>query len=108
MQTPRRLILSVDNFDRINTFGVALGNYAGFSCSLHSGYKVEGDGILWIMQGCGILASSYTPAEIAERNRLNAESPVRHGDIVQVEDTLYRVRVLGNYSDCAILDKVPA
>jgi hypothetical protein len=45
---------------------------------------------------------------MAERARLNAEEPVRNGDVVEVEGKLYRVRVKGNYSDCAVLDPLHA
>lgn len=107
----RTLTLSTDSFDRINTFNISLPTKRNpedrmTGCSLHRDYRVAGDGVLWAMNAGSIISSSYSPAEIAERNRLNAEAPVKNGDIVEVEGKLYRMRVLGRYSDCAILDAI--
>jgi hypothetical protein len=75
-------------------------------CSLHRDYKEQGDGILWVLQSASVIAASYSEDELDERARLHSETPVKHGDHVLVDGKVYFVRVLGNYSDCAVLDEV--
>jgi hypothetical protein len=100
----RTLTLSTGSFDRTNSFNVNVGRPIPRKASLHRDYKVAGDGVLWIMQHAGYIASSYSQSEIDERGRLASEQPVAHGDPVQVDGKKYIVRVLGDFSDCAILD----
>lgn len=101
--TPRELTLSTGSFDRVNTFRVE--GVRG-RCSLKSGYTKDGDGKLWIMQHSGCIASSYSQEEIDERDRLRVATPIANGEVVAVNGAAYRVRVLGNYSDAAILEAV--
>jgi hypothetical protein len=54
------------------------------------------------------LKDSYTDADDQERNRLASEVPVKNNDIVLINNEQYKVRVNGNYSDCAIFTKVVA
>lgn len=102
--TPREITLSAGTFDRLHTFRVE--GVRG-RCSLHSGYEKEGDGILWIMQHAGCIAAHYGADEIAERERLATEAPIANGEIVIVGDAAYRVKVIGNYSNAAVLEPVP-
>ena len=103
----RTLTLSTGSFDRDNTFRVNLGRrYSGFRCKLFSGYQTENDNVLWIMQCAAVLSDSYSAVEEAERTRLHAETPVENGDIVLVDGNQYRVRVNGDFSDCAILETI--
>jgi hypothetical protein len=73
---------------------------------LFCGYQAENDNVLWIMQCAAVLSDRYSAAEEAERTRLHAETPVENGDIVLVDGAQYKVRVKGNYSDCAILEAI--
>jgi hypothetical protein len=101
--------ISTDNFDQENTFEIEFvtpRRTRRMKVSLHRDYKVAGDGILWAMQSGSCLKAQYSDKDIAERDRLNAATPVRHGDIVQIEGKQYRTRVLGDYSDCAIFDTI--
>lgn len=106
----KTLTLCPNNFDTETTFSVRIPRhpFAGFRCALYRDYQKIGDGIFWIMQCGGTLQASYSPAEIAERNRLNSEPPAEHGETVRIlgESDLFRVRVLGDFSDCAILDRI--
>jgi hypothetical protein len=96
--------------NRAKTFPMKLRNVLGneFVCigSLHCGYEKRDDGILWIMQHAAVIASSHSPEQIAERQRMwgaNAERPVQNGDVVNVKGRRYIVKVKGDYSDCAVL-----
>lgn len=102
----RTLTLTTGNFDRTNTFNLNVGRPGMRRCGLHQDYLKTGDGVLWIMQYAACIASSYTKEEVAERLRLNTSTPVVNGEIVLVDGKTYKVRVLGDYSDAAILDPV--
>lgn len=101
--------ISTGTFDKDNTFVV---EYKGprrnrqLTVSLYRDYKVAGDGILWALQRGSCLKAEYSDEDIAERDRLNALTPIRHDDIVQIEGKQYRARVLGDFSDCAIFDPI--
>lgn len=105
----QNLKLSTSNFDQENTFEIEFANPRRthrMKVSLHRDYKVKGDGILWAMQSGSCLKAQYSDKDIAERNRLNTATPVRHSDIVQIEGKQYQTRVLGDFSDCAIFDPI--
>lgn len=106
----RTLTLSTGTFDRDNTFSVDVGRkYAGFRCKLHRGYVDENDGTYYIMQCAGVLTSRQeTLEEYGERYRLATTRALVHGERVKVagDDRLFRVKVLGNYADCAVLEEV--
>ena len=103
----KTLSVSTGNFDQVNTFTIAEIPYS--KCSLQRDYQTEGDGILWVMLNAGVLKSKYSAADKAEMDRLNSgESTVHNREIVQVDGKQYKIRVLGKYSDCAILDQVNA
>ena len=105
----QNLTLSNSNFDQDNTFEIEFvtpRRTRRLKVSLYRNYKVDGDGILWALQNGVCLKAQYSDKDLAERNRLNAATPVRHNDIVQIEGKKYRTRVLGDFSDCAIFDPI--
>jgi hypothetical protein len=83
------------------TFGVSLPRRTA-TCSLRLGYNTRNDGIYWALQHSGVLADSYTNAEINERRRIQSETPVQNGDVVQIDGRNYAAKVLGNYSDAVV------
>ncbi len=103
----RNLNLSTGSFDSTNTFGIVLPGYRGprtSKASLYMGAKHSNDGILWVMQHAALIASSYTPGQIAERERVyRQEAPIKDNDIVLVNGKKYIVQVIGDYSNCAYL-----
>jgi hypothetical protein len=103
--------LSNDTFDQDNTFSIEVPGFkktVRVTACLHKGYQKDADGIFWAMKKSACLKAEYTQKDDEERARLNAMEPVRAGDIVLIEGQQYKVRVLGNYSDCAIFDPVSA
>lgn len=115
--TARELTFAQDNFDTENTFNLEVRGFKAMKSikvSLHLNYHTRDDGIVWAMKHSVTMKSHYSAEDIAERNRLNSEEPVRNGDIVRINcnelggDKLYRVRVLGDFSNCAIFDPVEA
>jgi hypothetical protein len=101
--------LSKDNFDQDNTFIVEFVNprrTSRMTVSLQRDYKKEDDGIFWGLQRGSCLKAQYTAKDVQERERLNNSTPVRNGDIVEIEGQKYVTRVLGQFSDCAIFDPV--
>lgn len=102
----RILRLSESTFDEANTFTVNTGKRFPATCSLHMDKVKRGDGILWIMQHGACLKASYSQEERDSQKRLNEMKPIQNGEIVQVGRNLYTVKVLGDYSDCAVLDPV--
>ena len=110
----RTLKLSTDTFDHINTFTCEVKGFRGpvsRKCSLHRDYKVAGDGIYWVMQHCGMIASSYSAEEITERSRLNSEESLRDREIVRVGRQKFELEYTGfnrsgDYSTVAVLKQV--
>ena len=104
-----KLTFSTDTLDQDNTFRMVVKGFRGdvpITASLHKGYQKDADGIIWAMKNSACLKAVYTAKDDEERSRLNSMEPVRHGDIVEIEGSQYKVRVLGNYSDCAIFDAI--
>lgn len=94
-----------DSFDQDNTFTFAYEGRRGEVTA--TGYLFDGkDEGLYIMKRSACLKASYTDADIAEQRRLDAQIPVRNGDIVEVNGQQYKVTILGNYSDAGRLTKV--
>lgn len=99
------LTISKGTFDYINNFRIKDVRYS--RCSLHRDYNKVGDGILWAMLHAGVIASSYSKEEIEETERLkNPLFQISNGEVVLIENKEYRVRVLGNYSTCAMFDPI--
>lgn len=104
------LTLSTGSFDQTNTFEVEFlgvrGKLRRKTCSLMLDYKKPGDGIFWGVSACSVLKDVYTDADVAERERLAAQEPVRHGDVVTIQGKPFTARVLGDFSDAVIFDAV--
>lgn len=101
----RTLNLSTDTFDQVNTFLIQ-GPRRTIRACLHRDYQTQGDGVYWAMQKSGMLKDSYTEADRAETSRLSSEHVIQNGEIVLIDGEQYKIRVLGDYSDCAIFDKI--
>jgi hypothetical protein len=107
----QKLNIVTETLDQDNTFAIELQKRRGtirVKCSVRKDYKVRGDGILWALQHGASLQSHYSAKDVAERNRLNNNEPVRHGDIVIIDGKQYAVRVIGDYSNCAVFDPLAA
>lgn len=102
----RQLVLSVDSFDQVNTVYVNVGRGRHSTARLMRDYEVRGDGIYWLLSIGATLKSEYTEADRAEIIRLSKEPVIQNDDIVEIEGELYKVKVLGAYSNCAVLSKV--
>ena len=105
----KTLILSDDSFDQTNTFNVEVAGRITFrhlKCQLRQGYKDKRDGIYWALNSGATIKDTYTDADIAERERLFAETPVRNGDIVMIDGKSFKAKVLGAYSDACIFEEV--
>ena len=105
MQT---LTISQDSFDTAARFTINLSRKNGLysEASLHKDYKSTNDGVFWALQKSACLQSHYSVKDIAHRDHLRNMKPLEHNDFVMIEGEQYKVRVLGNFSDCAIFDKV--
>ena len=62
----------------------------------------DGEGVV-LMQAPAVLSDIYGDAEIALRNRIATETPVRGGDVVLVDGKQYVVKVIGDYNDAGRL-----
>lgn len=100
----KTIVLATDNFDKVNTFNINNGRSV-VKAVLRRDYEKKGDGVYWALASGGTLKATYTAEDIAERERLNSEDPLEHGDKVMIGDDVFTVRVKGAYSDCAIFDK---
>jgi hypothetical protein len=96
-----------DNFDQDSTFAFEYKGFRGNPC-VATGYLFRGDtdGQIYLMKQSACLKDSYTAKDDEERARLNAQTPVKHGDTVTLEGKDYTVKILGNYSDAGRL--IPA
>lgn len=95
-----------DTFHRGVSFRVAIAGRRGertITCYL---FNSKDEGKIWILQESACLKDKYSEADIAELNRLNAMTPIRDGDVVEVEGQQYKVRIQGDYSDAGYLVKI--
>jgi hypothetical protein len=109
--------------DQVNTFGVRVkpkdirsgmsgdGEMITFDLSvktvcLMQDYEKVGDGIYWGMADTIMLKDSYTQADRDEKKRIREEEPVEHGDIVIIDGDKYQARVLGDFSNCVVFDRI--
>ena len=107
----RELKLSTGSFDRENTFLVDVGlRYHGevlpVKASLYCGKETADDGIYWALQHAAVIAASYSTDEIAEKERLAASEPLVNDEVVLINGEEYTAKVVGNYSDCMVFEKV--
>lgn len=95
-----------DSFDQDNTFSFAYPGVRGIERQA-AGYLLrDDDGQIYIMKQADCIKDTYTDADRAEQLRLDAQTPLRTGDLVTVDGQQYRVRILGNYSDAGRLDQI--
>lgn len=92
-------------FDSVE-YNVNVGKKYSSRAVLRKDYEKRGDGILWLLASGVCLKAVYSEKDKATTARLNAEAPIENGEVVLVNGEQYKVRVLGDYSNCAILDKV--
>ena len=109
--------------DQVNTFGVRVkakdtrsglngdGEFITVDLSvktvcLMQGYEKENDGIYWGMADSVMIKDSYTQADKDEKKRIREEDPVEHGDIVIINGDEYQARVLGDFSNCVVFDRI--
>tara|TARA_R100000278_G_scaffold75869_1_gene59153 strand:+ start:43 stop:372 length:330 start_codon:yes stop_codon:yes gene_type:complete len=108
----RTLVKRANSFDQENTFGIQYKNWRGdFDVKgvyLMQGYEKDDDGIYWAMSKTPCVKSHYTAADIAETDRVYNNEPVKDGELVLIAGEVYKTRVLGDYSNTAIFDKVEA
>ena len=90
-------------FDQDNTFTFAYQGRGRQECTATGYLRDYGDEGVFIMQQAACIKDQYTAKDDEERSRLNAMTPVRDGDIVEVEGKQYKVKILGNYSDAGRL-----
>lgn len=102
------LTLSTGSFDQENTFTIAhpRAGRPAMRCALYQGYGDAQDGVYWAMQIGACLKAAYTDADIAERERLAAMTPLANGELVQIDGQTYRTVVQGDFSDAAIFRRV--
>lgn len=96
-----------DTFDQDNTFAMEIvkpRRTVRITASLQCGYQKDADGIFWAMKRSACLKAQYSDKDREESARLLSMEPVRNGDTVLIGGQQYRVRVLGDFSDCAIFD----
>lgn len=96
-----------DHFDQDNTFTFAYQGIRGQERTA-TGYlfNSKDEGGIYIMKKSACLKDAYTAKDMEESARLNAMTPVRDGDVVEVEGQQYKVRILGNYRDAGRLQKI--
>ena len=109
--------------DQVNTFGVRVkakdtrsglngdGEFITVDLSvktvcLMQGYEKENDGIYWGMADSVMIKDAYTQADKDEKKRIREEDPVEHGDIVIIDGDEYQARVLGDFSNCVVFDRI--
>lgn len=100
-ETTRTLVLADNTLDQEHTFNVRFRG-EGIKCSLRRDYKTQGDGVYWALNSGTMLKSEYTIRDAMERNRLNADPGVEHGQTVLIDGTQYRCFVLGCFSNAAV------
>jgi hypothetical protein len=103
----KTLTVAIDNFDQVNTFNIEYVGTRGVLRTLTASLRNSG-GEFWALKNSASLKDSYTYADNVERNRLALEAPVKNNDVVLISGKQYKVRVNGNYSDCATFSEVVA
>ena len=86
-------------------------------CELKMDMEEVGDGKLWLMQWCTIIAAEYSERELTRKRMMDKSEFVEDGEIVEVmifnrnnieeySVKQYKVHVLGDYSDAAWLEEI--
>lgn len=98
----KELILSEQFDNGVNDFrceGI-LGNV-----SLMKDYKEINDGIFWGLQNSSCIKSHYTQEDKNHIEKMKNEIPLKSGEKVLINKEIYIIKIIGNYSDCAIFEK---
>jgi hypothetical protein len=96
------LKFKTDNFDQDNTFTFAFPGSRGQE-RVRTGYAANFEEGVYIMQRNACIKAEYTAKDHEETARLNAMTPLRTGDIVEINGKQYSVKILGDYSDAGRL-----
>lgn len=106
------LTLSTGSFDQQNTFNLVVTKKLHNRdisitkvCSLMRDYQTKEDGVYWALSAGSCLKAQYSDADRQEQARFKISTPIKNGDNVMIDGAIYRVRVLGDYSDAAIFEK---
>lgn len=102
MTTITTLSIAKNSFDTAADFTFEYKGYAKRICTA-SGYLFQDGDQIYLMKHSEVLKSHYSDEDIAESSRLNSMTPVRDGDIVEVDGKQYKVKILGNFSDAGRL-----
>ena len=110
MSTLRTLTVRIaDDFESLTTFQVNVGKRSPKTCSLHhfpTLRKIDIDSGCrnWEILSIGtVMKSVYSEADIAERTRFDAETPLNDGDTVVVDGAKFVLKVRGDFSNAAYL-----
>jgi hypothetical protein len=99
------LTFPANNFDRAAGFAFIYLDYKK-QPQRAEGYLFldESDGQIYIMKRAACIQATYTQEERDHIDRIYyGPEVVKDGDTVQVDDHLYTVKILGNYSDAGRL-----
>jgi hypothetical protein len=53
-----------------------------------------------------MIKDSYTQADRDEKKRIRESDPVENGEVVMIDGAEYKARVLGDFSNCVVFDRV--
>jgi len=95
-----------DSFDQDNTFKFAFVGRRGEQTRTGYLFFAEDENQMYILQKGAMLKDKYTTKDYEEQARLNAQAPVRTGDVVEINGKQYTVKILGDYSDAGRLTPV--
>lgn len=102
MQT---LTLSTGSFDQDNTFIIETKGFSKIK-RMRASLFCCSKGNYYALQHASCLKNEYTLQDKLETNRLNTMTAIKHSDIVVINGNSYKVKVTGDYSDCATFEKV--
>ena len=80
--------------------------------ALFDGYSgKKGDGCFWGMKRATSLQKYYDDEEILYNKHMEDMDAIKNGEVVLIVDKpettgFYRVKILGNFSDCCVFEKV--
>ena len=98
------LNLSTGSFDQDNTFIIEVKGFSKIKRMRASLFCSKGN--YYALQHAACLKNEYTAQDKAETDRLNTMAAVKHNDIVVINGGSYKVKVNGDFSDCAIFEKI--
>ena len=72
--------------------------------TIRSGYQTKDDGVHWALQRSAMIKAHYTAEDHRESAEFNAAPLLNSGDIIQIDGKPFKVRIMGDYMDCAMFD----